>query len=164
VAGFKALYCTVQHLETMLSKSAAFQELTGSADEAQALTRITMMSAEDAQSMVAPTSLPRAILWPLGSRQTWASTGSFKSIAPIIITIEMLIPSHVVKTFNAEFRYCAPIIESIIDEIITMSLTRNSGMLNLDEINVVSPPLPVEKDKAQGQRIWDCDIEVVAKG
>jgi hypothetical protein len=154
----------VEHLETMLSQSETFQELTGSADATEALTHITMMSAEDAESKVAATDLPRAILWPLGSRQEIKTTSTCHSTAPIIITFEMLIPSNVVKTYNAEFRYVAPIIEDIIDEIITMGMSRNPGMLNLQEVNVVSVPMPVEGDKAQGKRIWDCDVEVIAKG
>lgn len=164
MAGYKALFCTIEHLETMLSQSETFQTITGSEDADEALERISMMSAADAEAVVDSVDLPRAILWPLGSMQRRSSTSTFQSTVPIVITIEMEIPSNIVKSYDAEFRYVAPLVESIIDELAQMSITRNPGMLNIDEINVVSIPMPCEGDKNQGRRIWDCDIEVIAKG
>jgi len=170
VAGFKALYCTIQHLRTMVSQSETFQEITGSANAEEALTRITMLAAEDEESeeagedYVSVSQFPRAILWPLGPRYIRGTNNTFSSVSPIIITMEMVIPDSVPDTVSDGFDYFSPLMDEFIDEVLKMSVTRNPGMLNIAEASVVSPPMPIEKKKSQGVRIWDCDVEVIAKG
>jgi hypothetical protein len=154
----------------MVSRSATFQSVTGSADATAALDRIRLYSFEEEfaegegldPSVIVP--IPRASIFPNGLSSQRATTTTVSSQPRIVVEIELEIPSTVGRTHHQQALWACPIFENIIDEIWGLSAPPQPGQLNIQQVEVVQPPIPLRPDEYGGRLLWVCTTEFVAHG
>lgn len=162
MSGFKLLFSPMLYLEEMVSNSATFQSITGSASAAAAKSRIRLMSfVEDEnreEDLVAAEKvlMPRISLFPLGFSSQKSAMSNYSGSPRILFEFEYDIPDNIKRTHDAEARHVGPIMEAVIDEITTQG--GQQGCLDISAIEVVQPPVPLDPVKTDGNRIWICDV------
>ena len=165
MAGLSTLYTPMTKLRTMLSNSATFQTITGSADATAALERIKFVSAADFDKTTGAytgVTRPRAVIWMVAGGRKRVSTSGWFSNPRLILSLEIDIPTATAQTHHAELQYCGPLFEAIENEVFPASKT--PGDIDVAEINYLQPPLPADEDKQDGIRYWGMDLEVVCQG
>lgn len=174
MSGFSLLYSPMVYMEDMFAASATFQSITGSANAAAAKSRIRMFSFieehSEEEDLIATEKVayPRVSLFPFGFSAKKSSNSTYSGNPRLLCEIEISIPSDVKKTHDAEFRYCGPKFQDIVNEVLAQG--GQPGFLDIADIDILQPPMPLDPTKSpidennEKMRIWICDLIFTARG
>lgn len=168
MSGLKNFYSPFLIMERMISESTTFQTITGSADATEAKDRIRLIALQDYDASLPKPQryiaipCPRVCIWNLNPSKRRTGSSGYACTVRLVLSLEIEIPSEIGATEDEQFRYCGPLYEDVEDEIAVLGLV--PGNLNIQEINHLQSPTPVDTKYTQGRRIWCADVEYVSMG